>query len=98
VHVDTLDAALDAAAALIGSVPAAGGQRRTFELRARGVGGEAWEPAIVVSAAPDVDGTIDREVLGKTEIVFRKNGFDQVLKVDGLTQTLGPRMLTLPGA
>jgi Ca2+-binding RTX toxin-like protein len=42
--------------------------------------------------------TIDREVLGKTEIVFRKNGFDQVLKVDGLTQTLGPRMLTLPGA
>ena len=38
------------------------------------------------------------EVLGKTEIVFRKNGFDQVLKVDGLTQTLGPRMLTLPGA
>ncbi|MFZ4810611.1 MAG: hypothetical protein ACOYL9_04630 [Ilumatobacteraceae bacterium] len=63
VQVDTLDAALDAAAALIGSVPAAGGQRRTFELRARGVGGEAWEPAIVVSAAPDIDGTIDREVL-----------------------------------
>ncbi len=41
---------------------------------------------------------IDREVLGKTEIVFRKNGFDQVLNVDGLTQTLGPKMLTLPGA
>jgi hypothetical protein len=37
---------------------------------------------------------VDREVLGKMEIVFRKNGFEQVLKVDGLTQTLGPRVPT----
>jgi hypothetical protein len=35
---------------------------------------------------------IDREVLGKMEIVFRKNGFEQVMKVDGLTNTLGPRV------
>jgi hypothetical protein len=36
---------------------------------------------------------VDREVLGKMEIVFRKNGYEQVLKVDGLTETLGPRAL-----
>jgi hypothetical protein len=34
---------------------------------------------------------VDREILGKLEVVFRKNGFEQVLKIDGLTQTLGAR-------
>ncbi len=32
------------------------------------------------------------DVLGKLEVVFRKDGFQQVLKIDGLTQTLGPRV------
>lgn len=32
------------------------------------------------------------DILGKMEIVFRKNGFEQVLKLDGLTQTLGARL------
>jgi hypothetical protein len=34
---------------------------------------------------------IDRETLGKMEIVFRKNGAEQILSIDGLTQTLGPK-------
>jgi Ca2+-binding RTX toxin-like protein len=33
---------------------------------------------------------IDREVLGKIEVVFRKNGQQQTLTIDGLTQTMGP--------
>jgi hypothetical protein len=32
------------------------------------------------------------DVLGKMEVVFRKDGFEQVLKIDGLTQTLGARV------
>jgi Ca2+-binding RTX toxin-like protein len=35
--------------------------------------------------------SVDREVLGKMEVVFRKDGFEQILKIDGLTQTLGAR-------
>jgi Ca2+-binding RTX toxin-like protein len=34
---------------------------------------------------------VDREILGKIEITFRKNGAEQVLKIDGLTQTMGPK-------
>ena len=48
---ETIDAAIDCAAAALGSTPTAIGGRRTFELRARGVGGEAWEPVVVVSGA-----------------------------------------------
>jgi hypothetical protein len=33
---------------------------------------------------------IDREILGKIEIVFRKNGQQQTLTFDGITQTMGP--------
>jgi hypothetical protein len=33
--------------------------------------------------------TVDREILGKVEIVFRKNGQQQILTIDGLTQTMG---------
>ncbi len=33
--------------------------------------------------------SVDREVLGKIEVVFRKNGQQQTLTIDGLTQTLG---------
>lgn len=52
---ETIDAAIDCAAAALGSTPTAIGGRRTFELRARGVGGEAWEPVVVVSGADDHD-------------------------------------------
>jgi LysM repeat protein len=48
---ETIDAAIDCAAAALGSTPIAIGGRRTFELRARGAGGEGWEPVIVVSGA-----------------------------------------------
>ncbi len=34
---------------------------------------------------------VDREVLGKMQVVFRKNGFEQILTLDGVTQTLGAR-------
>jgi hypothetical protein len=39
---------------------------------------------------------VNREVLGKMEVVFRKNGFEQILKIDGLTQTLGARVPYTP--
>jgi Ca2+-binding RTX toxin-like protein len=40
---------------------------------------------------PDNDSlAITREVMGRMEIVFRKNGQQQTLTIDGLTQTMGP--------
>ncbi len=39
---------------------------------------------------------VSREVLGKMEVVFRKGGFEQVLKIDGLTQTLGAKVPYTP--
>jgi Ca2+-binding RTX toxin-like protein len=39
---------------------------------------------------------VNREIVGKMEVVFRKNGFEQVLKIDGLTQTLGARTAITP--
>ncbi len=65
-HLDAtgdLDAAFDLAASLIGSTPALASGRRTFELRARGVGGESWEPAVVVSGAPTGDLATDADVV-----------------------------------
>ena len=49
-QVDSLDAALDAAAMALGSTMAASRTTSTFGLRVTGVGGEAWEPAIVIAA------------------------------------------------
>lgn len=58
--VDSLDAALDAAATAIGSTMLAAADSTTFALRVAGVGGESWEPAIVV-AAGEVDASdLDR--------------------------------------
>ena len=56
-----LDDAIDSAVRTLGStVTATGaGRRRTFELRARGSGGEAWEPVVVVSTP---GGTIDEQL------------------------------------
>jgi hypothetical protein len=47
----SLDDALDCAVRTLGSTATATGlgRHRTFELRARGSGGEAWEPVVVVS-------------------------------------------------
>ncbi|MCO5331338.1 MAG: hypothetical protein M9961_14795 [Ilumatobacteraceae bacterium] len=49
-RLDSLDAALDAAASSVGSTPAHARHRSTFALRVAGVGGEAWEPAVIVAA------------------------------------------------
>ena len=35
---------------------------------------------------------VSREVLGKVNVVFRKDGYEQALQVDGLSQTLGARV------
>ncbi|MDO8390430.1 MAG: hypothetical protein Q7V57_08070 [Actinomycetota bacterium] len=49
---DSFDAALDAAAMTLGTTPSMA--TSTFALRSANVGGEAWEPAIVVAAGDDV--------------------------------------------
>jgi hypothetical protein len=49
---ESLDAALDAAVLALGSTGHLAGGATTFNLRVAGAGGEAWEPAIVVAAAP----------------------------------------------
>ncbi|MCE9620989.1 MAG: bacterial transcriptional activator domain-containing protein [Actinomycetia bacterium] len=51
-QVDSLDAALDAATVALGSTMTASRASSTFSLRVTGVGGEAWEPAIVIAAGP----------------------------------------------
>ena len=65
---DSLDAALDAAATALGSTPALAGHATTFGLRVGGAGGEAWEPAVVVAAGCDgaisLDGDIGRAAGG----------------------------------
>ena len=51
-QVDSLDAALDAATMALGSTTTASRTTPTFGLRVTGVGGESWEPAIVIAAGP----------------------------------------------
>ena len=58
----SLDAALDAAAVGLGSTPALAGQATTFGLRVGAVGGEAWEPAVVIAAGCDSPVALDGEV------------------------------------
>ena len=60
------DSALDLAASALGSTPTAVGHRRTSELRARGIGGEAWEPVVVVSAATTHEPAVLRELCDVT--------------------------------
>lgn len=57
-RLDSLDAALDAAASALGSTPAHARHRSTFALRVAGVGGEAWEPAVIVAAGPQPEGAV----------------------------------------
>ncbi len=54
--VDSLDAALDAASMSLGSTGHLARADSTFRLRVAGVGGEAWEPSVVVAL---VDGGVD---------------------------------------
>jgi LysM domain len=61
-----LDEALDLAASALGSTATATNGRRTAELRARGLGGEAWEPVVVVSAAAEHDPRVLSELLEVT--------------------------------
>lgn len=56
---DSLDDALDRAAATLGSIPTVTAGRRTFELRSRGTGGEAWEPVVVLAALATADDASD---------------------------------------
>ena len=56
---ESLDDALDRAAATLGSIPTVAAGRRTFELRARGTGGEAWEPVVVLAALSPTDDATD---------------------------------------
>ncbi len=57
-QVDSLDAALDAATMALGSTMTASRATSTFGLRVTGVGGEAWEPAIVIAAGPHEAGEL----------------------------------------
>ena len=57
-QVDSLDAALDAATMALGSTMTASRTTSTFGLRVTGVGGEAWEPAIVIAAGPHEAGDL----------------------------------------
>jgi hypothetical protein len=56
---ESLDDALDRAAATLGSIPTVATGRRTFELRSRGTGGEAWEPVVVLAALDATTDTTD---------------------------------------
>ena len=49
-QLDSLDAALDAAAMVLGSTAAMARNATTFGLRANGTGGELWEPAVIIAS------------------------------------------------
>jgi hypothetical protein len=68
----SLDDALDRAATMLGALPGLLGRRRVVDLRVRGVGGERWEPVVLVhrhaagefdSAASAGTGSASREEL-----------------------------------
>ena len=60
--VDSLDAALDAAAISLGSTGNLARDASTFALRVSGAGGEAWEPSVVVALVDDGDVLLDGEL------------------------------------
>ena len=65
-HADDLDEALDLAAAALGTTPTVIGGRRTFELRARGLGGETWEPVVVAVHGDGLDAGAAAEMVTLT--------------------------------
>jgi hypothetical protein len=89
---ETIDAAIDCAAAALGSTPTMISGRRTFELRARGVGGEAWEPVIIVSAATDHDAAAVQDLVAVSRGGGRGLAAVMVGPVEGagLTLTAAP--------
>ncbi len=60
--VNSLDAALDAAAMSLGSTRHLARGASTFALRVSGAGGEAWEPSVVVALVDDNDVALDGEL------------------------------------
>ncbi|HEY4332880.1 MAG TPA: hypothetical protein VGM78_09940, partial [Ilumatobacteraceae bacterium] len=65
----SLDAALELAARSIGTTASAtSAALRTFTLRARHQGGEAWEPAIVTAVGTDAEAALDAELLRLTAV------------------------------
>ncbi len=60
--VDSLDAALDAAAMVLGSTAQLAREATTFGLRTVGAGGEAWEPAVVVAAGESARSVLQGEL------------------------------------
>ncbi len=65
---ESLDAAIDAAAATLGSMPTLVGLHRTFALRvaANETNTEAWEPAVVVVTAADISDELASDVVQLT--------------------------------
>jgi two-component SAPR family response regulator len=66
-QVDSFDAAVDAALMSAGSTAQLAHGATTFAMRAGGVGGEAWEPAVVVAATDEtapMDRTVARALAG----------------------------------
>ncbi len=61
-RVDSLDAALDAAAMSLGSTAQLARGASTFALRVSGAGGEAWEPSVVVALVDDSGFALDGEI------------------------------------
>ncbi len=67
-HADSLDMALDIAASAIGSTAATtSATLRTFTLRARHVGGDAWEPAIVFASGRQIGEPSDSDLVSLTD-------------------------------
>jgi hypothetical protein len=109
-HADTLDEALDRAAVVLGSTPTAIGGRRTFELRARGTGGETWEPAVLVSGDPRHHRVVLNDLVSATrgggrglavvlvgrveQAALTLAGSDDTWRLDGLGLTIRPIALT----
>jgi hypothetical protein len=85
----SFDDALDRAAVTLGSTPTVSGGRRTFELRARGTGGEAWEPVVVLArlTAPADD---------ELAAVARRGGSGLAVVVDRVIPDAGLTMRATP--
>lgn len=98
---DSPEAAIEAALMVLGSTPSLARNCSTFALRARGRGGEAWEPAIVVSSGRELGPAVTADVhaigggrglavacdapVGGEEWVLRDHGDRHVLMPLGLT-------------
>ena len=78
-QLDSLDAALDAAAMVLGSTAALARSATTFGLRANGTGGEQWEPAVIVATGA-IDG--QQALLDARTMVSGSHGLALVVDSD----------------